>query len=344
MMQVAEFDYTLPSELIAQYPSETREQSRLMVVERASGKISHTIFARLPEWLRPSDVLVVNDTRVIPARLIGRKVPSGGKVEVFLLRQLHDTTWEALIGGKAHPDTVVEFGKGELTCRIQEKREGGKGIVVFEPRTDLKDTLDRLGQIPLPPYIHRAEGVLPADHLRYQTVYARREGAVAAPTAGLHFSEKLLDNIRAQGIEVVAVTLHVGIGTFQPVKVAQVEDHQIMPEWYELSDQAAQRLMQAIARKQRIITVGTTSTRLVESIYAQHNALVAGSGWADVFIYPGFRFHVTNVLITNFHLPKSSLLMLVSAFGGRELIRRAYQEAIEQRYRFYSYGDAMLIF
>lgn len=342
-MQVSDFDYMLPSELIAQYPAEARDQSRLMVVERGGGKITHTIFARIPEWLSPSDVLVVNDTRVIPARLIGRKVPSGGKVEVFLLRQLDDAIWEVLIGGKTKSGTVVEFGDGELTGRIQEKGEGGRGVVMFEDRLDLKEMLYRLGQTPLPPYIHRDEGALPADHLRYQTVYARHEGAVAAPTAGLHFSEELLDKIRAKGIDVVAVTLHVGIGTFQPVKVEQVEDHQVMPEWYEFSDQAAQRLTQALNQRQRIIAVGTTSTRLVESNYAQHHSLAAGRGWADIFIYPGFQFRVINALITNFHLPKSSLLMLVSAFGGMELIRRAYQEAIEQRYRFYSYGDAMLI-
>lgn len=343
MMLVSDFDYTLPPELIAQYPAEARDQSRLMVVERASGKITHTIFARILEWLTSSDVLVVNDTRVIPARLIGRKVPSGGKVEVFLLRQIEDTAWEVLIGGKTKPGAVVEFGAGELTCRIQEKGNAGKGVAVFEQRADLKETLYRLGQVPLPPYIQRAEGVLPADHQRYQTIYARHEGAVAAPTAGLHFSKALFDKITAQGIDVVAVTLHVGIGTFQPVKVEQIEEHQIMPEWYEFSAQAAQRLTQALDENRRIIAVGTTSTRLLESIYARHQSLAAGRGWADIFMYPGFRFQVTKALITNFHLPKSSLLMLVSAFGGMELIRRAYQEAIEERYRFYSYGDAMLI-
>lgn len=343
MMQVADFDYTLPSELIAQYPAEVRDRSRLMVVERASGAMTHTIFSQILDWLTPSDTLVVNDTRVIPARLYGRKLPGGGKVEIFLLRQREEMVWEVLIGGKARPGTLVEFGGGELTCTIQEKGSAGKGVVVFEKRTDLKETLYRLGQVPLPPYIHRDEGVLPGDHLRYQTVYARHEGAVAAPTAGLHFSEQLLDAIRIKGIEIVTVTLHVGIGTFQPVKVEHVEEHRIMPEWYELSEQAAERLTQAITHNRRIVCVGTTSTRLIESVYAQHGSLAAGNGWADIFIYPGFRFRVTNALITNFHLPKSSLLMLVSAFGGIELMRSAYQEAIDQRYRFYSYGDAMLI-
>ncbi len=343
MMQVADFDYALPSELIAQYPAKVREHSRLMVVERASGKITHTIFARIPDWLLPSDVLVVNDTRVIPARLHGRKFPGGGKVEIFLLRQREETVWEILIGGKVRPGTRVEFGAGELTGIIQEKGGAGKGIVVFEPRADLKATLYRLGETPLPPYIHRDEGMFPEDHDRYQTVYARHEGAVAAPTAGLHFSEQLLDAIREKGIEIVSVTLHVGIGTFQPVKVEHVEEHQIAPEWYELCEYTAERLNCAVTQGRRIMSVGTTSTRLIEAVYAQYGSLSSGSGWADIFIYPGFQFRVTNALITNFHLPKSSLLMLVSAFGGMELMRRAYQEAIDHRYRFYSYGDAMLI-
>ena len=342
-MRVSEFDYNLPPELIAQYPSEARDQSRLMVVNRKTGKISHTIFSDIIDFLAPPDVLVVNDTKVIPARLQGRKHASGGKVEVFLLRQLHDTTWEVLIGGKVRPGTVIEFGNEELTCTVQKKGEAGKGVVKFEKREHLKEVIYTLGNVPLPPYIHRSEGVLPNDHVRYQTVYAKHEGAVAAPTAGLHFSEGLLSRIKEKGIDVVTVTLHVGIGTFQPVKVERVEEHRIMPEWYEISEQAAERLTIAHKHKQRIITVGTTSTRLLESVYADHSSIRAGNGWADIFIYPGFQFQIAQALITNFHLPKSSLLMLISAFGGSELIRKAYQEAIERRYRFYSYGDAMFI-
>jgi S-adenosylmethionine:tRNA ribosyltransferase-isomerase len=342
-MDVAEFDYDLPPELIAQYPTEQREQSRVMVVNRAEQSLAHTSFARLPDLLQPTDVLVINDTKVIPARLPGHKRGSGGKVEIFLLREYDAVTWEVLIGGKVKPGTVVEFGDGRLRCTVQSKGEGGRGMVRFEARDDLKTLLQECGRVPLPPYIKRPNGVLPADQQRYQTVYAAREGAVAAPTAGLHFSDELLQRIRAKGIQVVSVTLHVGIGTFQPVKVARVEDHRIMPECYELSAQTARQLMHALQAGRRIVAVGTTTTRLLESVYLQYQALVAGRGWADIFIYPGFDFQVVRALITNFHLPKSSLLMLVSAFGGQKLLRRAYQEAVARRYRFYSYGDAMLI-
>ncbi len=342
-MHVSEFDYDLPPELIAQYPAESREQSRLMVVDRAKKTISHTTFAHIADFFTSSDVLILNNTKVIPARLQGKKRNTGGKVEIFLLRQPEDTVWEVLIGGKVKPGTVIEFGEGTLTCTVREKDESGKGTVEFEKQADLKDTLYTSGDVPLPPYIKRPDGTFPADHVRYQTVYAEREGAVAAPTAGLHFSEDLLKTIKENGIDMIFVTLHVGIGTFQPVKVERVEEHHIMPEWYEISDEAAEHLMQAINNKQRIITVGTTSTRLVESVYASYGSLPPGSGWADIFIYPGFQFQVSRALITNFHLPKSSLLMLVSAFGGTELIHQAYQEAIDQRYRFYSYGDAMFI-
>jgi S-adenosylmethionine:tRNA ribosyltransferase-isomerase len=286
---------------------------------------------------------VVNDTKVIPARLQGRKQASGGKVEVFLLRQATDSVWEVLPGGKVRPGSIVEFGDGRLRCRVVEKDDTGKGKVEFEHRDDLKELLYDVGSIPLPPYIKRAEGVLPADQLRYQTVYARHEGAVAAPTAGLHFSEDLLEQIRKKDITIIPITLHVGIGTFQPVKVERVEEHQIMPEWYELSEHAAAQIAEALAQHRRLITVGTTSTRLLESVYAKYGKIQAGSGWADMFIYPGYQFKVTQALITNFHLPRSSLLMLVSAFGGTKLIRRAYREAIKHRYRFYSYGDAMCI-
>ena len=296
------------------------------------------IFAEIVDLLTPSDVLVVNNTKVIPARLWGKKHGSGGKAEIFLLRQLDDRRWEVLIGGKVRPGTVIEFGEGQLTCVVGQKDASGKGIVEFEQSDDLKDRLYELGSVPLPPYIKRPTGTLTTDHFRYQTVYAKTEGAVAAPTAGLHFSEDLLKRVKAKGIEVISVTLHVGIGTFQPVKVEQVEDHHIMPEWYQLSASAAARITHALENDRRIIAVGTTSTRLIESVYAQYGSIQPDDGWADIFIYPGFHFQVVRALITNFHLPKSSLLMLVSAFGGTALIRKAYQEAIEQRYRFYSYG------
>ena len=343
-MRVADFDYTLPPELIAQYPAETREQSRLMVLRRATGEIAHTVFANIIDFLDSSDVLVVNNTKVIPARLIGQKEKTRGKVEIFLLRQLRETAWEALIGGKVAPGMMIAFGGNTLRCRIIRKEPDGSGEVEFEPQPELKEKIYAAGSVPLPPYIKRDDGILPADHARYQTVYAKQEGAVAAPTAGLHFSESLLAQIRQKGIEIIPVTLHVGIGTFRPVKVERVEDHRIHAEWYEISVESAQKLAEARAQRRRIITVGTTSTRLLEAVYAQYGRMQAGSGWADIFIYPGFRFQVTQAIITNFHLPKSSLLMLVSAFGGMELVRKAYQEAIAQRYRFYSYGDAMCIF
>ena len=342
-MHVAEFDYDLPPALIAQYPPESREQSRLLVVNRANAALISTTFAHLPEYLKPSDVLVVNDTKVIPARLQGRKQPTGGKIEILLVRPLHENIWEVLIGGKTRPGTNIVFGDGKLACTVWEKDETGRGIVEFAPKANLPALFAEIGETPLPPYIKRPQGVLSADPARYQTVYAKHDGAVAAPTAGLHFSESLLDQIKAKGVELVTVTLHVGPGTFQPVKVEQVEEHHIPPEWYELSAPAAQTLNHALHAGRRIIAVGTTTTRLLEMVHRKYHALQADRGWADLFIYPGFRFQVAQALITNFHLPKSSLLMLVSAFGGLDLIRRAYQEAIAQQYRFYSYGDAMLL-
>ncbi|PIE35519.1 tRNA preQ1(34) S-adenosylmethionine ribosyltransferase-isomerase QueA [candidate division KSB3 bacterium] len=343
-MRVSEFDFTLPPELIAQHPAESRDQSRLMIVNRADKSLTHSTFAYLPEYLSGTDVLIVNNTKVIPARLQGHKQKSGGKVEVFLLRKVTERSWEVLLRGKVRPGTRIEFADDLLICTVREKsHDSGKGLVEFDPADSLKERLYSAGNVPLPPYIKRDDGVLAADHTRYQTVYAEHEGAVAAPTAGLHFSEPLLETIRKQGIDIIPVTLHVGIGTFQPVKVDTVEDHHIMPELYDISENSARRISAAIEQKKRIVTVGTTSTRLLEAVYAQHGNIPAGNGWADIFIYPSFQFQVTQALITNFHLPKSSLLMLISAFGGMDLIRKAYREAIEHRYRFYSYGDAMFI-
>ena len=342
-MLVSEFDYLLPPELIAQYPAEARDQARLMVVDRQTQRITHTTFDRLGDLLEASDVVVVNDTKVIPARLQGTKRGSGGSVEVFLLRELQPATWEALFGGKVKPGGVIVFGDGRMCGTVVTKAADGKGVIEFAPVADLKTSLYELGRVPLPPYIKRPDGVTADDPDRYQTVYAAHEGAVAAPTAGLHFSETLLAALQRKGIDIIPVTLHVGIGTFQPVKVAEVEAHRIHPEWYALTESAARRINKALASGQRLIAVGTTSTRLLEAVYAAHGAIQTGAGWADIFIYPGFQFQVTNALITNFHLPKSSLIMLVAAFGGVELVRQAYREAIQQRYRFYSYGDAMLL-
>jgi S-adenosylmethionine:tRNA ribosyltransferase-isomerase len=342
-MRVAEFDYELPSELIAQQPAESREGSRLMLIRRKDESVRHYRFADIVEFLEAGDLLLINDTKVIPARLQGRKQGSGGKVEVFLLQELESPKWEVMLGGKVNVGGIIEFADGQLTCEILEKGELGKGIVRFQTVENLKERVFELGSVPLPPYIKRNNGVFPADLARYQTVYASREGAVAAPTAGLHFSGALLADIRQKGIEIVPVTLHVGIGTFQPVKVEEVREHRIMPERYELSETSAAAILNAMREERRILAVGTTSTRLIESIYAQYKTIQAGSGWADIFIHPGFEFQVVQALVTNFHLPKSSLLMLVSAFGGMGLVRKAYQEAIEKQYRFYSYGDAMLI-
>ncbi|MCP4396854.1 MAG: tRNA preQ1(34) S-adenosylmethionine ribosyltransferase-isomerase QueA [bacterium] len=342
-MRVAEFDYELPPELIAQHPSKSREESRLMVIRRRDRSLSHHRFADIVDFLDPDDLLLINNTKVIPARLQGRKHGSGGKVEVFLLRELEAAEWEVMLGGKVKVGSIIEFADGRLSCEVIQKGEPGKGQVRFESVNNLKERLFALGSVPLPPYIKRSDGVLPADRTRYQTVYASREGAVAAPTAGLHFSEALLEKIRRKGMEIVPVTLHVGIGTFQPVKVEHVHEHRIMPERCELSEASATAIRDALRARRRIIAVGTTSTRLIESVYAQSQTVQPGSGWADIFIHPGFEFQVVHALITNFHLPKSSLLMLVSAFGGMELIRKAYQKAIKEQYRFYSYGDAMLI-
>ena len=343
-MLVSEFDYALPPELIAQHPTAERDASRLMLVNRRTTEIRHAQFAEILEILEPSDALIVNNTKVIPARLFGKKRQTGGKIEIFLLRPVREQIWDVLIGGKAQPGAIVEFGGGMLSCRVLEKDASGKGVVEFAPCGDLKARLNELGAIPLPPYIKRDGGASESDRTRYQTVYASRDGAVAAPTAGLHFSEALLDAIRRKGIDMIPVTLHVGIGTFHPVKVERVEDHQIHAEWYEITENAAEKISAAMTQRRRIITVGTTSARVVEAVHRQYGRIQAGSGWADIFIYPEFAFQVTQALITNFHLPKSSLLMLVSAFGGMELIRKAYQEAIARQYRFYSYGDAMLIY
>ncbi|PID56858.1 tRNA preQ1(34) S-adenosylmethionine ribosyltransferase-isomerase QueA [candidate division KSB3 bacterium] len=342
-MRVAEFDYQLPAELIAQFPAKSREESRLMLVQRREKRVGHYRFAEIADVFEAGDLLLINDTKVIPARLYGRKKGSGGRVEVFLLQELNAAEWEVMLGGKVKVGAVLEFADGRISCEILEKNELGRGLVRFEAVGNLKERLFEIGTVPLPPYIKRAGGILPEDQARYQTVYARHEGAVAAPTAGLHFSEGLLERLWKKGVAIVPLTLHVGIGTFQPVKVEDLRQHRMMPERYALSEKSAETIRQALQHGQRVFAVGTTSTRLIESVYAKYAGIQAGCGWADIFIYPGFRFQVIQGLITNFHLPRSSLLMLVTAFGGMELIRKAYQEAIERQYRFYSYGDAMLI-
>jgi S-adenosylmethionine:tRNA ribosyltransferase-isomerase len=369
-MLVSDFDYDLPERLIAQEPSAARDRSRLLVVDRATGKFVDSIFAELPDHLRAGDLLVLNNTRVFPARLIGRRIRTtprgetvlGGRVQIFLVSRREPLVWEALVrpGRTLLPGARVEFARGKLTAEVIEWRENGRRVVRFEALGDFDEIIDRIGRTPLPPYIKRdEEDRLDAD--RYQTVFARERGAVAAPTAGLHFTPELLDRLRASGIEIAEITLHVGYGTFQPVRVERVEDHHVEPETYSIGEQAAATINRAFAEGRRIIAVGTTTTRALESAsktspesesgglagnqISDTQRLVPTHGplTTDMFIYPGFEFRVVGGLVTNFHLPRSSLLMLVSAFAGRELILKAYEHAVKCEYRFYSYGDATLI-
>ncbi|MGE5561228.1 MAG: tRNA preQ1(34) S-adenosylmethionine ribosyltransferase-isomerase QueA [Chloroflexota bacterium] len=338
-MRVDEFDYDLPPELIAQVPVEPRDRSRLLVLHRQGGTIEHRHFYDLPQYLRVGDALVINETRVIPARLFGHK-ETGGKVEALLLRPMSDRVWEALVrpGRRLQPGTRIVFSD-ELAARVIDVLPGGNRLLDFEYSGDFAALLDRLGRVPLPPYI-TAEL---ADPERYQTVYGRERGSAAAPTAGLHFTPELLAGIAAQGIDIVRLTLHVGIGTFRPVKVERLEDHVMHQEYYSVSAAAAARVNAARARGGRVVAVGTTSVRTLETVTDEQGVVHAGEGWTGIFIYPGYRYRAVDVMITNFHLPKSTLLMLVSAFAGRDRIMAAYAEAIAQRYRFFSFGDAMLI-
>lgn len=347
-MKTSDFDYELPLELIAQTPVTPRHASRLMVVERATGAITHRHFYEIVEYLRPGDLLVANDSRVIPARMYGHKVPTGGKVEVLLLAKRGERLWEALTRGKRLvPGTVIALDAAEgtpaLTCRVVEVTEAGSRLLEFDQPVEPR--LEKIGIIPLPPYIH----VPLQDRERYQTVYAKVNGSVAAPTAGLHFTPELMEQVRKLGAEFAFVTLHIGLDTFRPVQEEEVEQHRIHTEWCTLPAETAERINAARREGRRIIAVGTTSVRVLETggkLAAEQGsgaAVVPFTGQTDLFIYPGFTFRVVDAMITNFHLPRSTLLMLVSAFAGRELILRAYQEAVRLRYRFYSFGDAMLI-
>jgi S-adenosylmethionine:tRNA ribosyltransferase-isomerase len=337
-MRLADFDYTLPPELIAQKPASPRDASRLLVVDRATGRIEHCVFREIGDHLRPGDVLVVNDTRVIPARLRGRRPGTRGAVELLMLRPATGGAWEALVrpGRRLRPGTVVEVGAGGTVVEIGERSAGGRRLVRAPSGVAMLDLLKEAGEMPLPPYIRR-----PADHPdQYQTVYARADGAVAAPTAGLHFTPELLDRLREQGVAIVSLTLHVGLGTFQPVVTEDVALHHMEAEYYTLPPGAADAIN---GRTGRLVAVGTTTVRTLETVAGTAGGAAPGEGWTDLFIIPGFRFRAVQALVTNFHLPKTTLLMLVSAFAGREVILRAYAEAIRERYRFYSFGDAMLI-
>lgn len=338
-MKLSDFMYELPEERIAQTPVEPRDHSRLMVLHRDTGEIEHRHFYDIVDYLNSGDALVINETRVIPARLIGER-PSGGACEVLLLRQLAPKRWEALVrpGKKLRPGAEVRFGGGRLTARVIETTDGGGRILDFFCEGTMEAALDELGEMPLPPYIHEKL----ADRERYQTVYAKQEGSAAAPTAGLHFTPELLERIRAKGIDIVPVLLHVGLGTFRPVKVENVEEHEMHSEYFEVTEEAARRINAARERGCRVVAVGTTSVRTLESA-AEGGRLVAKKGDTQIFIRPGYKYQMVDALITNFHLPGSTLVMLVSAFYDREKILEAYKIAVEQQYRFFSFGDAMLI-
>lgn len=340
-MKLSEFDFDLPEKLIAQTPLKKRDHSRLLVLNRENQTIEHKHFYDIIDYLQPGDVLVRNNTKVLPARLFGIKEATNGHVEVLLLKEKHDNIWECLVGNAriVKVGTIITFGKGLLKAKCIEVKE--EGIRIFEMIYDgiFYEILDTLGTMPLPPYIKETLD----DPSRYQTVYAKKEGSAAAPTAGLHFTKDIIEKIQAKGIEILDVTLHVGLGTFRPVKVDDIQDHPMHSEFYHIDEDVAKKLNQAKQNSQRIIAVGTTSTRVLESNIKKYGKFQATSENTDIFIYPGYQYEAIDCLITNFHLPKSTLLMLVSAFASKEFILKAYQEAIEKQYRFFSFGDSMLI-
>ena len=340
-MDVKDFYFDLPQELIAQDPLEDRSSSRLLVLDKKTGKTQHRIFKDIVEYLRPGDCLVINDTKVIPARLFGVKKDTGAKIEVLLLKRRENDIWETLVkpGKKAKPGTVIDFGDGILTGTVIETVDDGNRLIQFSYEGIFEEILDRLGQMPLPPYItHQLK-----DKNRYQTVYAKNDGSAAAPTAGLHFTRELLKQVEDMGVKIAHVTLHVGLGTFRPVKVDDVEQHHMHSEFYMVEEDQAKLINDTKKNGGRVISVGTTSCRTLESATDENGILQAGSGWTEIFIYPGYHFKMIDGLITNFHLPESTLLMLVSALAGKEHIMAAYEEAVKERYRFFSFGDAMLI-
>ena len=341
MMKTSDFNFDLPQELIAQDPLEDRSSSRLMVLNKESGEITHRIFHDITEYLRPGDCLVINDTKVIPARLIGTKEDTGAHIEILLLKRKENDIWETLVkpGKKCRPGARVVFGNGELKAEIVDVLEDGNRLVHFEYEGIFEEVLDRLGQMPLPPYItHKLQ-----DKNRYQTVYAKYQGSAAAPTAGLHFTNELLKQIEDMGVNIARVTLHVGLGTFRPVKVENVLEHHMHSEYYNVTEAAAKLINDTKKNGGRIIAVGTTSTRTLESVADENGVIHPGCGNTEIFIYPGYKFKAIDCLITNFHLPESTLLMLVSALAGKDHIMAAYEEAVKERYRFFSFGDAMFI-
>ena len=340
-MDVKDFYFDLPQELIAQDPLEDRSSSRLLVLDKKTGEIEHHTFRDVVSYLKKGDCLVINDTKVIPARLFGVKEDTQAKIEVLLLKRKENDIWETLVkpGKKAKPGTVISFGDGLLKGTVVDVIEDGNRLIQFSYEGIFEEILDQLGQMPLPPYItHQLK-----DKNRYQTVYAKHEGSAAAPTAGLHFTKELLKEIEDMGVTIAHVTLHVGLGTFRPVKVDNVLDHHMHSEFYVVEEEEAKKVNDAKKNGGRVICVGTTSCRTVESATGEDGILKAGSGWTDIFIYPGYRFKILDGLITNFHLPESTLVMLVSALAGRDHVLHAYEEAIKERYRFFSFGDATQI-
>lgn len=341
-MKTSDFYYDLPPELIAQTPLERRDGSRLLTLDKRTGETGHGHFYDLPRLLRPGDCLVMNDSRVLPARLLGRREPTGGAAEVLLLVDRGDQVWECLVrpGRKVKPGTRLSFGDGALTAEVLETLEGGNRLIRFDYEGIFLETLERLGKMPLPPYIKEELN----DPERYQTVYSRQVGSAAAPTAGLHFTRELLDQIQAMGVSLCYVTLHVGLGTFRPVKEDEITDHEMHAEYCMIPQETADIINRTKQTGGRVVCVGTTSCRTIESWAGEDGTLKASAGWTDIFIYPGYRFKVLDALVTNFHLPESTLVMLVSALAGREHILAAYEEAVRERYRFFSFGDAMFIY
>lgn len=340
-MNVKDFDFYLPEELIAQHPLEERDSSRLMVLNKKTGEINHKKFRDIIGYLNEGDTLVLNNTRVMPARLIGEKEETGGKIEFLLLKRVEKDQWECLAkpGKSARVGRRFTFGEGKLKAEVIEVKDNGNRIVEFYYDGIFEEVLDSLGEMPLPPYIHERLD----DRERYQTVYSKENGSAAAPTAGLHFTKELLEEIKAKGVNVVYLTLHVGLGTFRPVKVDTIEDHEMHSEFYMLSKETADIINETKKRGNAVISVGTTSTRTLETIGDENGFVKEQSGWTNIFIYPGYKFKVVDKLITNFHLPESTLIMLVSTLAGKDNVMNAYKEAVNERYRFFSFGDAMFI-
>ncbi len=340
-MKTEEFYYDLPENLIAQYPIEDREASRMLVLDKITGEIQHSYFKKVIDYLNKGDCLVLNDTRVIPARLFGRREGKNEKIEFLLLKRVKEDQWEVLVkpGKKVKPSNKIIFGDGLLIADVLSIEEDGTRIVEFSYDGIFEEILDKLGQMPLPPYIKEKL----EDKERYQTVYSKHKGSAAAPTAGLHFTERLLKEIRKKGVDIAFLTLHVGLGTFRPVKVENVEEHHMHAEYYRVSEETAEKINTAKKKGGKIVSVGTTTVRTLETIATENGIVLPGNGWTDIFIYPGYNFKIVDRLITNFHLPESTLLMLVSALAGKENILNAYNEAVKYNYRFFSFGDAMFI-